>query len=116
MRHTCQKVRKSLRASLLPHIWMPLDQRCTTVLWQCMWSVVMHVVGCNACGRHAAVHSVPASISMKAARVEAEMVMFESVREVLAACNLKPRQASTYLYHWIFANYTLCPTGRSCCE
>ncbi|EIE21149.1 hypothetical protein COCSUDRAFT_48294 [Coccomyxa subellipsoidea C-169] len=29
-----------------------------------------------------AVHSVPASISMKAARVEAEMVMFESVREV----------------------------------
>lgn len=41
----------------------------------------------------AAVHTVPHTISMKAAREEAEMVMFESVREVLAACKLKPRQA-----------------------
>jgi hypothetical protein len=30
---------------------------------------------------------------MKTAREEAEMVLFESVREVLAACDVKPRQA-----------------------
>ena len=29
---------------------------------------------------------------MKSAREEAEMVLFECVREVLAACKLKPRQ------------------------
>jgi hypothetical protein len=40
----------------------------------------------------AAVHSVPPNISMKAARDEAEMVMFTSVKAVLEACNLKPRQ------------------------
>lgn len=45
------------------------------------------------CLCNAAVHAVPASISLKAAREEAEMVMFDSVREVLASCNLKPRQA-----------------------
>ena len=42
----------------------------------------------------AAVHTVPPAISMKAARDEAEMVLFECVKEALARSGLKPRQVS----------------------
>ncbi|CAL8469239.1 g8780 [Coccomyxa elongata] len=53
-----------------------------------------------------AVHAVPASISLKAAREEAEMVMFDSVREVLASCNLKPRQVDILIVNCSLFNPT----------
>ena len=41
---------------------------------------------------HAAVQHVPPQISMAAARDEAEMVLFDSVRHVLEEARLKPGQ------------------------
>lgn len=46
----------------------------------------------GACGR-AAVHADPPCPSIAKARAEAEMVMFESVRQVLATCGVSARQA-----------------------
>lgn len=43
---------------------------------------------------HAAVQQIPPQISMAAAREEAEMVLFDSVRHVLDAAHLKPGQVS----------------------
>ncbi len=40
----------------------------------------------------AAVQAKPPQISMRAAREEAELVMFTSIKEVLDACGLGPRQ------------------------
>lgn len=40
----------------------------------------------------AAVQAKPPRISMHAAREEAELVMFTSIKEVLDACGLEPRQ------------------------
>jgi len=40
----------------------------------------------------AAVHALPPCPTMAMARAEAEMVMFESVRQVLAACDVAARQ------------------------
>ena len=41
---------------------------------------------------HAAVHQVPATPSMAAARDEAEMVMFDSVHQVLQKHKVSPKQ------------------------
>lgn len=41
---------------------------------------------------HAAVQHIPPQISMAAAREEAEMVLFDSVRQVLEEARLKPGQ------------------------
>ena len=43
---------------------------------------------------HAAVQQIPPQISMAAAREEAEMVLFDSVRNVLEEAHLKPGQVS----------------------
>ena len=47
------------------------------------------------CGAAAAVHTVPPAISLKGAREEAEMVLFECVKEALQTSGLKPRQVMT---------------------
>lgn len=47
----------------------------------------------------AAVHTVPPAISMKAAREEAEMVLYECVKEALAKSRIKPRQVGICLSH-----------------
>ena len=43
----------------------------------------------------AAVHTVPPAISMKGARDEAEMVLYDCVKEALARSGITARQAST---------------------
>ena len=43
----------------------------------------------------AAVHTVPPAISLKGAREEAEMVLFECVKEALQKSGLKARQVMT---------------------
>ena len=56
------------------------------------------LTGSLTCGRRlkdsgvAAVHTVPPAISMKGARDEAEMVLYDCVAEALARSRLKPRQ------------------------
>ncbi len=54
----------------------------------------------------AAMHTVPPAPSMKAAREEAEMVLYECVKEALSRSRLKPRQVSkcSDILHliWIF--------------
>lgn len=40
----------------------------------------------------AAVQAKPPSISMQAAREEAELVMFTSIKELLDSCGMSPRQ------------------------
>ena len=47
----------------------------------------------------AAVVSSPPQISMAAARAEAEMVMFESIKAALAKANLKPSQVCPRTKH-----------------
>ena len=44
-------------------------------------------------------HTTPPAISMKAAREEAEMVLYEGVEEPLARSRLKPRQVSADPQH-----------------
>ena len=48
----------------------------------------------------AAVHARPAIPTMEMAREEAEMVMFESVRQVLAAGGVSARQVRPWLASW----------------
>ena len=50
--------------------------------------------------RAAAVVSSPPQISMAAARAEAEMVMFESIKAALAKANLKPSQVCPRTGSW----------------
>ena len=65
----------------------------------CLCSLLQQVV-CDArvmlCSAAAAVHSVPPAISLKAAREEAEMVLFECVKEALRKSGPKPRQVKTH--------------------
>ncbi|CAL5229859.1 g13269 [Coccomyxa viridis] len=53
-----------------------------------------------------AVHTVPPAISMKAARDEAEMVLFECVKEALARSGLKPRQVDILIVNCSLFNPT----------
>ena len=61
--------------------------------------LLLHWVVCSArvmlCGAAAAVHTVPPAISLKGAREEAEMVLFECVKEALQKSGLKARQVMT---------------------
>lgn len=58
-------------------------------------------MACNTCLHvSAAVQQLPPQISMASAREEAEMVLFESVKNVLQATGLKPGQVS--FCHYMF--------------
>lgn len=50
----------------------------------------------GACGARAAVQAKPPQISMQAAREEAELVMFTSIKELLDSCGMSPRQVCAH--------------------
>ena len=52
------------------------------------------------CGARAAVQAKPPQISMQAAREEAELVMFTSIKELLDSCGMSPRQVRARTAPW----------------
>lgn len=65
----------------------------------CLGSKILLLLVTKCENGHAAVHTRPPCPTIQMAREEAEMVMFESVRQVLAAggvsaCQARPRSAS----------------------